>query len=484
MRYRSVKNLLLFLTVAAIVIATAYGEIVLDVRTVRPHAAAITVPPPEGSAEDFVFTEEETLDRLEFANNDELGGVLIGFTGEEFGLMWRNPSAVDPIPFAVKDLRRLRLARRKTKGRQATPDTVTLTNGDELRGKIVNLGAEHLSLDTWYAGRLQIKRPMVKSVLPGVSAGALTVQGLGSLAQWSLQARGRISTWEERDGSFVCSQGAPLGRMFAEMPDTARIDFTLSWHGFPSMIMSFFSDNINDYGGNCYFLNVGHNTVAVTRSSRQTGHTVVINRNMPALQPNQGTVRLSVLVDKDTSTIALLLNDILVGQHNDAMGFAGNGKGIVFQPQSNHRQRITDFRILAWDGRVPAQAAGASQDSAEDEMRFENGDRVTGKVQSMTESNVVFQTPFAKMDVPITRVACMMFYTGPDAQTAERAGDVRLLLSDGGKLTVRLVEIVDDTMKGESVNFGTVQIPLAATDAIAFNIHEIEEGREDDWFDF
>jgi len=473
------------LALAALVAATARGEIVLDPAFVPqragPAAAQIRVPPPERGPGEAV--EDDERDTIEFLNRDSLTGSLVGYTGAEFGLMWRNPCAAGPIAFAPRNLKKLRLAKRPVAAAHASRDTVLLTNGDELRGSILALNAEYLTLETWYAGRLLIKRPSVKAALPGSSGGARAVDGLGSLSQWT-SGRGQSGGWEQRGENFVCYQSMPIGRFFSEMPDAARIDFTLSWQGYPQMIVSFFSDNIAEYGGNCYFLAAGHGSLAVTRSSRQTGHTTILSSNPAELQPNTGSARISLLADKRNSTVAVLLNGKPVGRYVDNQGFAGLGKGLVFYPQSNSRQRISDFRIAAWDGRMPDRAEGSIDASAGSELCLANGDRVSGALESITEGSVAFSTAYASMQVPVDKVVHIAFGGGQAADAERRSGDVRLLLNDGGSLTVRLDEIDNDVIKGECGSFGVVQIPLAACGAIAFNIYDEREDDDDDWLGF
>ena len=59
-----------------------------------------------------------------------------------------------------------------------TAAAVFLTNGDMLRGTVTALDATTLTLETWYAGTMKIKRAMVRLIEPAVNVAGVLIDVL------------------------------------------------------------------------------------------------------------------------------------------------------------------------------------------------------------------------------------------------------------------------------------------------------------------
>jgi len=101
---------------------------------------------------------------MHFLNGDSLPGKLRTLDREM--VEWESSVLAEPAAFMVEAIRDLRLPTvsapldRKA-GHEAT---LTLTNGDTLRGQLASVGDDRIVLDTGFAGRMTFRRAMVRDL--------------------------------------------------------------------------------------------------------------------------------------------------------------------------------------------------------------------------------------------------------------------------------------------------------------------------------
>jgi hypothetical protein len=105
-------------------------------------------------------------DELLLRNGETVGGRFLAAPSNEAKLKWKTGDAA-----AAMDLPRVNVAGVKLTGTTppkpgAAQAIVRLTNGDELHGRLIALTDDQVALDTAYAGPVNVKRPMVVSILP------------------------------------------------------------------------------------------------------------------------------------------------------------------------------------------------------------------------------------------------------------------------------------------------------------------------------
>lgn len=468
------------LTMATAEIQVQIAEPPVDAGQAKP---TLNVPPPE-DATDASSDNEVTLDVIEFMNLDKLHGSLLGVGGEEARVSWQHQHATDRIAFGVPAVSGIKLAPRQSGGGASSAHAaIHLTNEDELRGQIVSLDTNQLVLDTWYAGRMTIERPMVKAILPNASVSSLIFSGPTDIANWTIGRRSSRGTWTFKKGSFVTTQSnSPIGKNIDDMPDMARIEFTARWQGYPSFYFAFFTDNLERYYGNCYMLQASGSSVHLQRYTRNGNNTSLGNINVQQFNSGASSrARFTLLVNKKKRVITLLLDGVTTKTWEDAGTFAGLGNGILFQSQSGNRLRISDISVAEWDGEPPREGS-TDVEVTEDLVRFTNRDKVSGRLASIENGNVKFVTTYATMDIPISRVAEFVFSAEESERARRNKTDVRCTFAGDGQVTFGLTEISDVEVKGYSENFGDITAPLAAFNYLEFNVYaEKQDNSEDDF---
>ena len=352
-------------------------------------------------------------------------------------------------------------------------------------GKIVSLDSEKLVVDTWYAGRMNIEKVMVKAIHPNTRGSSSIYEGPSDIANWTMQNHGNnIQGWSFKNGALYALQPYPIGRMIDSFPDSFDIEFEVAWRGYPQFMFAFLTDNLQQYYGNCYMLQVSNTSVHMHKYNRNGNQQSLGSATVSQFtNTGKGKAKLNIMVDKKNKTIALLVNDTLVKQFPASPGFDGLGKGILFQPQSQGNLKISKIRISSWGGKLPSAVSSGEGEGNEDTIRFVNGDKVSGSLLSIVDGIAEFKTSYATLTVPVKRIASAEMSPENTERARRNKSDVKASFATGGGITLQLSSIQNSQLKGSSENFGMVTMPVGAFESVEFNIYREKEEDEDDDFD-
>jgi hypothetical protein len=449
----------------------------------KEPAKTIAVPKPDDrtGTDGEAKAEKAKPDKLEFLNGDVLSGRLITLTPES--LVWSHGDVETDIQFAPKNVRDIGLHTPVPVAAAADEVTVGLTNGDTLRGKVVEMGADTLVLDTTYAGQLTVRSKMVASMRPSKPVGEVFYSGPNSMEEW---VRGNNQdAWEFRNGALYSRQGNGSIGKDVKLPDRARIDFDLAWQGQAYLTVSLFSEQLESYYGPGYQLSLQGNYVSLNRRTKGSSNGLG-GHHAPVLSSKR-KAEVSIRVDRKGKTVALLMDGTMVHQWQDPVGLDAGGGGIVFYVNRN-LHRIRNLRVLPWDGKIE-QASDREEEeeaaSAEDQVQFANGDKVTGELLSIKNNEVTVKSPYAELKIPLERIVLISFREEDRERARRNAGDVQGVFRNGGQATMALTELKGGVLRGESENFGKAEFQIGAFASLRVNIYderqEAKEDEDEDW---
>lgn len=471
---------------AAVVVLPAVGRCEIQIEEIIGESVEVlSLVEPAGDGGGGGDVEAlETSDVLEFINRDRLHGLLVSVPSAEEGLNWKNDNVNGDVCFALRGISRIRLAGHGKADSMPHKSTILLSNDDILLGRIVSMDDSRTALDTAYSGKVTIGRGMIKSLVPNRSAVDVIYEGPNSLAEWTTRSmRQPGQSWRHKNGALQALQQHPIGRIIDQkIPDMARIEFNAAWNGYPSFYFTFYTDNLQNYSGNCYMLQIGGASMYLQRYSRNSGSRNLGNVNYQAF--NEGNIRnarFTILVDKEKKSFTLLIDGNMVKQWSDVGDFAGGGNGILFQPQSRGDLRISGIRITEWDGRIPTIGEESAEASEEDRIQFINGDKVSGKLKSIANNEMKFETSYATLEVPIERVLRIDMAAAKMERARRNKNDVRARFRGVGIVTVDLINLENGMLKGSSENFGEILLPINVCETIEFNIYTDKQDEDDDW---
>ncbi len=492
-----------------------------------PVAAPIAVPIPTGP-------RPETLTLL---SGDNFRGNFLSFDAKS-GLRWQHPAIKQPLEVDAGSLSLIRVERPKAKGAsQRHTFAVKFVNDDELLGEVLEMDTEKLLFKTWYAGTLTIPRKAVRSITPGQSSPTAIYEGPTGMDGWSggnrnsvgravpmgvnfgavginigglvpavvgeavqliegnvivngvqiggapvarpsLAAAATASGWQFSNDAFVnTTTGATIGRK-VEFPKLANIEFDLAWRGYVNLAVHLYSDKLEQYQGNAYVVNINQSAVYLFRHAPETGQSRLGNGPSRLAAPKT-SAQVSIRVNKEQKTFAVLIDGVLVGQWNDRDAFAGKGNGLMFVSQGSGATKISGIRVCEWDGRLPLGNAGtAPAKLTEDYARLANNDNLSGAFKGIKDGKASFTTSFApNLEIPLDRVG-QIELVAPE-KPAPVAGFVRATFKGRGLLTFKLESWTDTEVKVSSPNFGGATFTPDIFSQLEFNLDKPRTGNND-----
>ena len=425
-------------------------------------------PPPSSATEKGKDAEtdatENALDTIKFKNNDSLHGNLISLSPEK-EIKWNSPEAKNEIVFTPDNISSVTFGR-VSKGSEKADSTIYLTNGDALRGRLLELNANTLVLDTQFAGKLNIKRSMVKGISPSSSGGAICA-GVGVLKNWIVD-KNNNSNASIKGGALSIYGPCAIGRKL-NLPDKIRIDFDLAFSIDSQLSVLFYAEQPKRSSTTGVFMNLSRGYVYLRIRKR---HSSVTLGNSSCNKLRSGKGKITILADKTTRKITLMVNGkaaktwnvSFFPENSHCFGFLSNGGNAV----------IKNLSIRKWDGKLPVADKSDDETKKNDSILFTNDDKVSGKLKTIKDGVVIFATEYAELKVPVARVKSIT--TAKDAWRVARrnAGDARFVFGDGKTLTIGVKSISNGKVEGKSENFGDITCDTSAFEKVEFNIYDEE----------
>ena len=480
------------LSLAAVLVAATVSSraaLTIDVPPpAKPSSPGINVPPPSrGGSTNAPAVLVKTEDVLKFKNADTLHGSLVSANPDD-GVRWSREDAKGAISFTLANVSEVQFANVATP-RPVGPHAVArLTNGDSLSGELVALTEDALKLQTWYAGELTVKRPMIASLEPGLGTVSVLYSGPNALTEWQQKGGGGSGRgWTLKKGALVAaggSGGMTIGRD-VKLPDMASIECDVAWMGYVNFYMLFYAENFeNYYNSDCYALQISSGTIYLQRCQRNSGMNNVDQYvNVESLQ-RKNKAHIALKVNKQKKTVALFIDGSMIKQWTDRADFTGKGTGIGFVTQGQPT-RVSNIVVSEWDGKLDLDTGGAAKPGEEDLVRLVNGDKLSGHLNTIANGQLNFVTSYAKLEIPLARVAEIVMAAKTAEKPRRQANDLRAFFADGGRLTLSLEKLNPDTLSGGSECFGKASFQRGAFQRLQFNIYDEtkESDEDDDWGD-
>ncbi|HVR35182.1 MAG TPA: hypothetical protein VMS21_04955, partial [Methylomirabilota bacterium] len=391
-------------------------------------------------------------------------------------VVWRHPAVPEPITFNSNLTARLQLLPRPAPPDAPPTDAIVhLTNQDVLRGVLHSLDEEHLTLETWYAGRLLIPRGHVTTITPRKTSLDVVYRGPEGLDGWT-QGQATVPTltqggWSFDEGAFIATQAASIARD-VQLPDRMHMEFDLAWNGMLNLAIALYTDFLQpinlgtkdvgpDFGG---FYSLQLNNFNVNLMPVKKNHPLVALGSVPLTTlRNKNSARFSVLVDKHRSYVACFLDGQMIKEWNDRNEFIGEGTGIrLVHQQQGGTVRFSNLVITEWDGYTP-DAPVTALASDEDWLDFVNGDQITGQLKGIHDGTARLFTGKTDLDIPSERIGSIRLASEPVADSPLQPGHLRAALAGGGQITFQIEDATDDgRVIVSSPNFGRTTLDPSA----------------------
>ena len=431
-----------------------------------------------------VLVADEVESVIRFSNGDRMPGTLESLSPEV--LVWKSPILDKPTPFLRPQVLDLSLVPEPHELNADHEATVTLMNGDTVRGQIASVTDEIVTLDTWYAGRMNLNRLMVSKVaIDGVSS--YIYQGPNGMDGW-IQSEEAEPAWSYARSAFRSDGAGGIAREDA-LPDECSVRFDVAWKGdsLDLTTILFSNDAHSAEPESGYELSMKRGGIYL-RNSKTRQHIGSV-RSQVLQEDVQATIE--VKASRKTGRVCLYVNGEILDIWSDMdLGRGEFGKCLHFVSVSKQAVRISKIRIAEWDGVVhdtPKPRMGLARgirfgvreltapkpvETSEGRMELANGDSIEGKVISIKDGRIEMETPLGEIKIPVARFRTLALIPVDLEEPIRRQGDVRARFGDGSSIVFRLNEVRDGTLIGDSQTFGTAAFRIGAFSQIEFNIYK------------
>ena len=435
-------------------------------------------------------------------------GKLTGFDPVQ-GIFWKHPNIVPDLRVDQNQVKYIQLGNLPA-SKKTTENSwqVTLVNGDVLSGDIKKISDGKLKLDTWFGGELQLKQSSLKILEPRIKPAKYIFQGPQSVRDWlfydpsisqtvhPLPANATAIEIEEKidkinlgDGwkltknqTFETTTGhSHVGRFFEKLPNRICYDFEIQWKGNPFLQVNFLTDELNPFNhfGNGYSLRFKPGTVSLYRhiygnrvkSTNLVGSDVSINRNTLG-----NRARLSIRVDREKKSIALFINDKFIKHWDDAQSdpLPVKSNGLSFTAWTKYFT-LSRINLKEWPGNTLGGNNGTEQQGDQDFVLLDNGDRLSCKLIDISAGIMTFETPLAKLPIPLKNIERVYFAKNTPEPLPART--VRAVIRNGGSISGELVKWKDGKISLKSPFFGEVSFVDSIFQSIEFDGKPIQTRR-------
>jgi len=257
---------------------------------------------------------------------------------------------------------------------------VELINGDLIAGNLLSLDAHNLILETPVAGKLEIRRDVLKSLQLGVGENRLVYSGIHSLQGW--EEEDGAGVWETEGKTLTMNATGSISRKM-ELPPRFVMRFQLQWETQPSFQLSL-ADPLLPAGKEADFY-----TFQVTATGielrRHTGNgrppvtLGFINRSFPS---SRKILEVELRVNRVDGMFQLYLDGEPEGRFVDVVAPVPIGQGVRvgFIGQDDQTQQLRQFEILEWFPSYDRYRTRERGDKSRDALVSSEGERWSGEL--------------------------------------------------------------------------------------------------------
>jgi len=383
-----------------------------------------------------------------------------------------------PLVAEVMAIETAALARFESAGRPVVPLSplwlVELANGDRLGGKIVDLSAASLDLETESAGRVTIPRAWLRAITRlGVAAPVL--DGPGAPSDWQPF---NVTALQETDGGGLAIPGGIISRAIPAMPEAFRLDMEIRKIGQPNWSLMFYASGPGHRDVTGYTLR--HFTFCL-RSPPAFQLLAQQGRIVEMTDTGEGTVsptmdahteRFTLLFDRSRRSMRLFRDGKWIGTWERIPELDQVGNYLSFGAfKGPMPMELRDIRMAAMPGMPPDPTVDKEMPAAVDHVWLLDGERISGHVEALAAGTLRVRTVSGDRDVVAEQVLQLTFAASPEP-VQEREHAAVLMLQDDSRITLGITGIEDGMVTGQSAVLDGIRVRLAA-------VREIEWRRDD-----
>jgi hypothetical protein len=438
--------------------------------TISPDLVLVPITNGRSSPATQPGTPPQVPERVITKRGDAFVGRVIGLNKDGI-LRFASPQFDGEVRVKATELVSLDLSAAKP---STAPDTVVITNGDRLAGRVTAITADSIALDSDAAGPVTISRKVVGMIAFGQAASSLSESNFahGIMDPWKAVQ----GDWKVEGGGLVCTNArGNMNSVKAPLKQDAPVAIEITVEaannrGGGGQGMSIFAGlfvdeaNGNSYGNNSVFCRLEYNELYMGYT-QGGGVNNQINQGINAV-PRGGAMVMRFAYTPATCKGKCWINGDSVAECDMAAngGAPKTGKWLMVGTQRGCK--IKSSRVTGGEF-TPGEVSDAKSET--DMVTFTNKDHVSAKSLTLADGQLHVETAYGELASPVAKLASIIF-SSASRETPKLLKNQGLVQTPAGNMTVQLDTLDEQSLTGKCDYLGPVTIRRGAIKAIHFNV--------------
>lgn len=403
----------------------------------------------------LVSTPTQTVDRLILRNGDLVEGEMTGL--DATSIEWNMPLVSDPVRFRWDGVDMMSL--RTPPSRMPAPSrrwVVRLANGDQMQATTLAVNGDTVQLEANNVGTVRLARQSVSAIFQNTNPGQSKTLTHQNLEDWD---QIKANTGPDIDQ-----------RVYRELdlPDPALIEFELTNQENREIHVRLPLDTTLISNAKVHAVFFCRGNAVMLRPSNSTALIYPDGLLKPLPTKPGGIWRIGVAISRKQGKAVLFVDGKQLDEIylDELKTTKARGVAVIHKIELSEEPEIRSLTITQSTDLWPFV-----EQADKDQLRFQNGDAVAGRLESIDATNAVLISTVGRLEVPTKRLAEVLFATGPQPPVSYRADDVAVFLYDGSKFVGRLEDLGAAQVTLIHPVLGSVKLDRAAVRRIQFGLN-------------
>lgn len=426
----------------------------------------------------------KTEARLTFLNGDSISGEIKTWNDGRISIL--NPKIKQDLNLKTTNLLKIDL---KKPGFQPEPGKktnheaiITLQHRfgseqahDQLKGQLVQITDDAITLNTDYAGEVVIDRKFIVN-MDISSNNANIYAGPNNLEEW--YQPDSDNSWNFKNSSLI-SGGTVGGQLSKDigLEDLCYMSFFMDWKQSPNIKLLLFSDDFEtSRPDNYYEMVIRNNYLYMRKFTSEDGSDPMDGSTSIRQLTGMDTAFVEIFMNKKKGTFDILMDGEIVASISDRNATPERfGSSLHFVSEPRSPVRLRDLRVSRWSGRLPSKDDESAFEKLKGEgqrILLKNGDAIIGKLGKVDNGVLKVETKYTPIPIPVSGMRSIYMKTAEKNQPKQEIGDVKAYFTHGGWVIMKLVSLDPDKLVGYHQAFGEKAFNLDAFSQIEFNIYD------------